>query len=245
MALNYSNYNVGSGGSGGDKTPLPVGKYISNPKPKDKAEVAGAGLTVAKYLGGKALDVTVTDSEGSRKKVPGPVTRHTFLIASDHVKGTAFLKIDVQDYFLTDAACALAFGKKPKDGGPFWVDPADAAELDPTVLTATQAMIESEAAEKVANANTPDEAVADSVNETIHKILQQIQINVGTIFRLQDWAGLARDPQGDLGQLEGTEFEGAVKASNLPDGAPEVSVWSVPKVKPVSAKQKSTDFQTA
>lgn len=208
MAFNYAKYNTQSSGSG-DKSPLPEGAYTSNPKAKNKS---GDGLHIIKLLAPKTL--------GSG------ATRHSFLVGSHDVNGTGFLKIDLHNYYLTPEACALAFGKKDKDGPVFQVEPDD--ELNAAVLEATQAAIQAEADAKVAAANTPDEAVHDATEETIHKILLQIQINVGTIFRLQDWAGIERNPQSDLGSLEGTEFEGSVKASNLPGGAPEISVFSKP-----------------
>jgi hypothetical protein len=215
----YDHYNAGSGSSSGERINLPEGKYISNSKPKDKGEVKGSSLTIIKKLEPKTLK--------------SGATRHNFLVTSDDVKGTAFLKIDIEDYFLTPEACALAFGKKSKDGSVFQLDPEDAAELDAEAVAACQQRISEDAANKVAAANTPEEAVVDATEKAIRNTLTQIQINVGTIFRLQDWAGLPRDPQGDLGALDQTVFEGSVKKSNIVDGAPEVSVYSLPKGKKV------------
>lgn len=223
MAFNYNNLNVNAGGGSGDKSPLPAGKYIS--KPKKGETVEGSSLTVLKLLEPRPLN--------------SGATRYSFLIGSDEVHGTAFLKVDLQDYYLTPEACALAFGKKDPEGPLF--QPENVGDLDATILAATQAKIESDASEKVAAANTPDEAVHEAVEKAIRNILLQISINVGTIFRLQDWAGIDRNPQGDLGELEGTVFEGMVKASNLPGGAPEVSVYSKPKDKPAK-KSNATEF---
>jgi hypothetical protein len=212
----YDRYNTNSS-SGGDKAPLPEGAYTSNPKTKDKA---GSSLHIIKKLEPKTLQ------SGS--------TRHSFLVGSEDTHGTAFLKVDLQDYFLTPEACALAFSKKSKDNSsPFQLDPEDQTELDAEAVAACQQRISEDAANKVAAANTPEEAVADATEKAIRNTLTQIQINVGTIFRLQDWAGLKRDPQGDLGALDQTVFEGSVKASSLPGGAPEVSVYSLPKGKKV------------
>lgn len=226
MSFNYGKLNTGSGGGSGDRSPLPAGKYISNPKPKDKAEVQGESLSLLKLLAPKTL------KDGA--------TRHSFLVGSDWVQGTGFLKIDLQDYYLTPEACALAFGKKPKNGSQFHVDPADMADLSSAHLEAIQNRITDDATSKVIAANTPPEVQADAIETAIHNTLLQIQINVGTIFRLQDWAGIERNPQGDLGLLEQTVFEGAVKASSLPGGAPEISVYSLPKDK---APQKSVATQ--
>lgn len=222
--MDYSKYNTNS--SGGDKAPLPEGVYTHNPKSKNRA---GSSLHIIKKLEPKTLK-------------DGATTRHTFLVGSDDAHGTAFLKVDVQDYFLTPEACALAFSKKDKDNpDPFQLQADDAAELDNDLLVATQGRISDDASAKVIAANTPEEAQADAVEKAIRNTLLQIQINVGTIFRLQDWAGLARDPQGDLGALEQTQFEGSIKASNLPGGAPEVSVYSKPK----DAAVAKSEFKTA
>lgn len=230
MSFDYNQLNVNGGSSSGDRSPLPSGKYIGNPKPKDKDSVQGAALSIIKLLAPKEL------KDGA--------TRHTFLVGSNYVNGTAFLKIDLQDFYLTPEACALAFGKKDKNNTDPFQLPADTAGLDPTVLEATQNRITEVATEKVIAANTPAEAQHDATETAIHNIMLQIQINVGTIFRLQDWAGLDRNPQGDLSQLEQTQFEGAVKASNLLGGAPEVSVFSKPKEKAV-VRGANSAFDTA
>lgn len=226
MAFSYDKYSTQSTG---DKAPLPEGLYTSNPKAKNKA---GSSLHIIKKLEAKTLR-------------DGSTTRHSFLIGSDDTHGTAFLKVDVQDYFLTPEACALAFSKKDKDNSdPFQLDPIDAAELDANLLVATQNRITDDANAKVIAANTPEEVRNDAVEKAIRNTLLQIQINVGTIFRLQDWAGVPRDPQGDLGALDKTEFEGAVKASSMATGAPEVSVYSKPKDRAVT-KSEATAFKTA
>jgi hypothetical protein len=225
MAFNYSKYSTNTSG-GGDKAPLPEGAYTSNPKARNKA---GNSLFIIKKLAARALD--------------SGATRHSFLVGSDDAHGTAFLKIDLQDYWLTPEACALAFGKKDKENpDPFQLEPEDAVELDADMIHAVQSRITDDAHGKVQAANTPPEAAAEAVEKAIHNTLLQIQINVGTIFRLQDWAGVERDPHGDLGALEQVQFEGAIKASNLPGGAPEASVYSMPKgTKP--AASKATEFK--
>lgn len=224
----YDRYNTNS--SGGDKVSLTEGAYTSNLKFKSKdTERVGGSLHIIKKLEPRL------DKAGNM--------RHSFLVGSDDQPGTAFLTIPLQDYFLTAEACALAFSKKSKDGGVFQLDAEDTAELDAEAVAACQQRISDDAAAKVAAANTPEEAVADATEEAIRNTLMQIQINVGTIFRLQDWAGIPRNPQGDLGALDQTEFEGRVKASNIADGAPEVSVYSVPKGKKV-LPSAATQFAT-
>lgn len=225
----YDRYNTNS--SGGDKVSLTEGAYTSNLKFKSKdMERVGGSLHIIKKL--------------EPRPDKGGNMRHSFLVGSEDQPGTAFLTIALQDYFLTPEACALAFSKKSKDNtSPFQLDPEDTAELNAEAVAACQQRISEDAEAKVSAANTPPEAHTDAVEKAIRNTLTQIQINVGTIFRLQDWAGLPRDPQGDLGALDQTIFEGSVKASNIAGGAPEVSVYSLPKgkkVQPSAATQFST-----
>src|SRR3990167_2733863 len=62
-------------------------------------------------------------------------------------------------------------------------------------------------------------------------LLTQIRINVGSIFRLQDWAGQPLDPQTDWQSLVGTEFAGSIEAG-LSGGTSDVkSVYSRKRAK--------------
>jgi len=220
MPIDYSQYSTSGQG---DMSSLPEGNYTSNPKSKDKA---GESLKIIKAL--------------ATKEVKGGATRHTFLVGSDDARGTGFLKIDIHPWSLRPETIAMALGKKPKDAnGGFYIDPAVLAQLDAEAVQNTQTQLERIAEEKVTEANTPDENRGEAIQETLHKMLTQVQINVGTIFRLQDWLGVARDPETAFADLDGLYFEGQVKAG-LGDSV-EVSVFSKPKGKKAV---QATDFPT-
>jgi|SRR5215471_126843 len=221
MPIDYNQYSTSGQG---DLSPLPEGVYTSNPKSKDKR---GESLKIIKEL--------------AVKEVKGGATRHTFLVGSDDERGTGFLKIDLHPWSLRPETIAMALGKKPKDAsgnGHFFISPEVLAQLDAAAVDSTQKELEEIATAKVAEANTPDEQVGEAISATLHKMLVQVQINVGTIFRLQDWAGYARNPEEALLNLEGVYFEGSVKAG-LNDSV-EISVFS--KKKDAAPAAKATDF---
>lgn len=218
----YSKVDVSSGG--GERTELPEGAYTANPKARNRV---GDSLFLIKRLDPKPVG-------------DGHVTRHTFLVGSDGVRGTAFLKIDLREWWLKPEAIAMALKKRDAEIAPEVVQ-----HLDTDMLAAIDAQIRHEAEDKVTAANTPDEAFADAVETAIVNTLLQIQINVGTIFRLCDWAGVERDPNVDLGSLEGTTFQGAVKHRAFTGGSSkEAWVYSKPangSQTPAPNKQTSFD----
>lgn len=220
----YSQLDTRSQGSGAN-VPLPEGAYTHNPKARKKV---GSSLYIIKLL--------------APKEIKGGATRHTFLVGSDDENGTAFLKIDLKDLWLRPEAIAMAFRKKDETA----IDPAVLANLDADMLQATEAQIRKEATDAVIAANTPPEAEADAVEKAIHSTLASIQINVGTIFRLCDWAGKDRNPHIDLSELENTGFEGAVKYNTFGGNiSPEVSVNSKPVNGAAAPASKSTEFDPA
>lgn len=219
----YQNVNAGGSG-GGSREPLPAGKYSHR---------NGKTLYIAKLLEPRLV--------GNDMKT----TRHSFVVSSDDEQGSAFLKIDLQDYWLRPETIAIAFSKRGKDGQREAIHPDVQAHLDGDMLMAVKKQLQSDAEAKVEAANTPEEAHYDATEETIGKILTQIQINVGTIFRLCDWAGIERDPTVDLGLFETyeTQFEGEVKHNTLSGKVnAEVSVSSKKANGQVNRRQKSTDF---
>lgn len=173
-------------------------------------------LPVGSYGKSNQAALKVVHYNGSKATKDPDLLRHSFLVAGmDGVAGTSFLAIQVKDTWLTPEAAALAFNQDPESVG-----------ANPTGVAAFhQLLLEQAAARAVAN-NTPEEQLTTATQTAYDNLLTQIRINVGTIFRLQDWAGVPRNPQVDWQSLVGTEFAGSIEAGISGNTTDVKSVYS-------------------
>ena len=203
MSVDYNKANAG--GYSGERTALPVGWYGATPKArpgKTPPTTHDGLLRIVSFIGTKP-----TKTEG--------LNRNSFLVASTNgTDGTAFLSFNTENWWTTDEAIALAFNL-----------PFD----DQATITKLRNALTAKARERAEDANTPEESMEQATKEIYEGILKQIQINVGTIFRLQDWAGVPRNPRQELNELVGTEFAGSVEPGFSGDTADVKSVFSKPR----------------
>lgn len=170
------------------------------------------GLSVLSYIGAKE-----TKNKGEY--------RHSFLVGGIDVDGTCFWAINLRDRWRDDGPLALAFNMPEM--------------VKPEVLKEAEQDLKTEAAQKAIANHTPDDKLETATEEIYKKILLQIRINVGSIFRLQDWRGVERDATVDLNTLVGTRFSGTVEKSNVGDTTEIKSIFSKSKtVSPVSKEEQ-------
>ena len=138
--------------------------------------------------------------------------RHGFLVAhTNGVEGTAFLTLQLKRAWLTPEAISLVFNK----GVP--VGRATQAGID----TFRESLQEYSVGRATAN-NTPDDQLEEQAGKIYGNTIKQIQIAVGSLFRLQDWRGEERNPDIEPAALLGTEFSGTV-GPGYKEGTSEVS----------------------
>ena len=180
-----------------------------------------SALPVGKYGNSTTPELHIVHYNGVKPTKTDDLNRHSFLVAGmNGVAGTAFLAIQVKDAWLNPEAVSLAFG----------ITAAELGTTEMKVATFRASFLEQAAARAVAN-NTPPEALQQATQTAYDNLLTQIRINVGTILRLQDWAGQPRNPQTDWQSLVGTEFAGSVEAG-LSGGTSDIkSVYSRKRVK--------------
>lgn len=199
-------------------------------------------------LAGKYTDLQLVSyiaKTSGPSKSDAELYRHAFLVASDGTDGTAFFDIRVKSLWFHPPVVALAFNA------------VEAAIADGT---ATQEEIDSCAKlfrditrARVEASNTPTEKLEDVAEYTdedgvVHaatkgayttayeNLLTQIRIALGTIFRLQAWAGQKRSLDVDIPSLVGTKFAGEVKEGR--DGTSELkSVYTAKKAVTTPAKK--------
>ena len=207
-------------GGTADRTPLDPGQYGDKSKP---------GLEIVMYI----------DSPKASKKLENGSFRHSLLVAAiapsresqkvngnathplgDIPAGTAFMKIDLRDEWLHDEPVALAMGEQ-------WVEKAIASGIPKDNFDRAVAYFRQQATDACLAKNTPEDQLEEAVSKQYENILTQIRINVGQVFRLQDWAGKPWDPQMDLHLLAGTRFAGRIAKSSLAgsDGSEVASVY--------------------
>lgn len=172
-----------------------------------------------KYGNSASPALRVVSYIGARGTKDPDLTRHSLLVAGTNgVDGTAFLAIQLKKAWLTDEAISLAFNK----GEPL---PTTTAQ---NVATAKQFFVEDAVATLKRNNTPADQVTPALIESTYDKIMTRIRIDVGTIFRLQDWMGVERNPQVSLGTLVGADFSGEVEAGQPnKEGDPTSQVKSV------------------
>jgi hypothetical protein len=187
----------------------------------DEARVGGGDKTplpAGQYGTNTEPGLEVLSFIGSKETKSAGLKRHSFLVgASNGTEGTAFLALQWKDDWLRDAAMALAFSK------PEW---APQEEQDACLKAwYEESVLASQAA------NVPPEEAEKWCEKHVDNIKTQIRINVGTLFRLQDWTGKERDPSVQLGALRGIQFSGVIEKGVSGDSMEVKSVISRKKEK--------------
>jgi hypothetical protein len=204
--------------TGGDRTALPP----SEPKRPYR------DLKIVKALTDKVLD--------------SGATRHTLLVGSESVNGTAFLKIDLYPYTLHPAAIALAF--KAEEAA------ISSGETTAADIDALRAKFQEDGLRKAklaAGDNDDETALTENALAKTENILTGIRINVGNIINLQKNAKQTVDPASWTPESSvGTVFTGNVKAGlNESSEVGGVYAPSTPKAATTATPTKVTELATA
>lgn len=159
------------------------------------------------------------------KEIANGGTRHSFLVGSETVNGTAFLKVDIYPYTLHPASIALATKKEEK-----FIDDGltTAADID-----AMRAQFQQEGARKAKDAagdnDDPTALEANALAKT-ENILTGIRINVEKIIGLQVSAGQEPDPTNFTPEsVVGAVFSGNVQPGGLGDSTEVKGVYVISK----------------
>lgn len=161
--------------------------------------------------------------------------RHSLSVVSQSRDGFASMYIQLEPDWLQDGVIVLAMGEDAVKQA------VDAGEVTTHDITRAHNVINKLVAQKLEAANTPEEARDEAFDTAKRNILTQIKINVGQVWRLQEWAGLPLNEHADLSQLVGTVFAGRVEEFN---GKLSVKDVYKPK-KDYVAPERETAFQTA
>lgn len=183
-----------STGTSGERSPLPAGAY-GVPQVKDKS--------VQVYPDTKLRFVWY-----GTKEVKNGQTQHTLMAVADGMEGPegqAFFKVNLKDTsFYTDAIVAVALG---------WAtDLVKEGNLTAEQVKAAEGELLNEAAKTVIANNVPSERYEEETEKALDNLKSQIRINIGSIFRLQDWGGQERGlKNGAIKDLVGVTFAGKVE----------------------------------
>lgn len=134
--------------------------------------------------------------------------------------GTAFLSINLQNEWLTPALVAVAMGREQLA--------LASKKVDQKQLDAANTYLIEQATNQ---ASTFGDVTEDAVKEHLEKLKQQIQINVGTIYRLESWGNMPEDETIALQKLEGVQFSGSVVGRDGNNGKRFVDIRVRPKGK--------------
>lgn len=115
-------------------------------------------------------------------------------------EGTAFLTISLKDWYLNPDVLAFVFEDQRSNGAKPEVG---------------EQLVYKHALDAMVAANTPAENAEEETKTRANNIKTQISINVGTIFRLQEWDEVRRNAAASLADLEGLEFTGDVEHKEL------------------------------
>lgn len=151
-------------------------------------------------------------------------------------KGTAFMRVTLDQYWITPEAVAMAFTEVSRNqNGDIQKDHVTAAleagEVTEGDLEACSAYFRTTAQTKVLAANTPEDKLEQAIEDQYRKELQQISIKVGQFFTLQDWKNdgdkSKRNLDLDPMELVGVEFSGKVEHDDFGNGGSKVtSIYS-------------------
>jgi hypothetical protein len=170
------------------------------------------------YGSGTEAGLQVVHYIGARPTKDKALNRHSFLVASTNgIEGTAFLAIQLKDEWLDDGTISLAFN-----------NPDSATEEE---RKAAEKRLYLAAVERAKANGADEENIEEAAQDTYKKLLTQIKVSIGQMFRLQDWKGVERDPFAPIAELVGIEFAGTIKPG-LTESTSEVdSIFSKKKAK--------------
>ena len=156
---------------------------------------------------------------------------HGYLVAFDNKDkdGTAFLTIKTRPEWLAPEAVALAFGADTA------TKMLTAGTITGETLAETQKYFIEAAENRAIKNNTPDDQLEKATQDNYDNTMIQIRINVGQIFRLQDWAGTQRSTDFDPAKLVGTRFSASVEPGFKAGSSEVKTVFSKKKVTVVTA----------
>ena len=203
---------------GDGKNPgLKILSYLENASKPDKNKNMQYAFLVA------ALRPSREQLEAQKN---GKGTDHPF--GTDAPDGTAFLSLTLGEMWLNAEAAAIAFTEASKNKSGEVQANYEQAALDSGDVTAdsirkAKSYFQRLAAEKVADANTPQEQVEEAFQLQYHKELQQVAIKLGQFLTLQDWLGKSRKLNMHPMELVGTQFSGNVETSTVGKGGSQVT----------------------
>lgn len=182
------------------------------------------GLPAGTYGSNTLPGLKIVSYIGVKETKTAGLFRHSFLVAStDTAEGTAFLPIQLRDEWLTEGSIDLAFDTK-----------GEKKKVEESIRVTAQHLLADQAVKKALANNTPSDQLETASEEIFNDVLTQIRINIGTIWRLQDWAGVLRDPNTDKNSLVGVEFSGIVAPGIVAGSSDVKSIFSKKKPKPVT-----------
>jgi len=187
----------------GERVAIPVGNHGNK---------TTAALKIVKYLGERP---TQADPE---------LVQYGFLVGLESgADGTAFFNLKLKEAWLTPEAVALAFNL---------VSPSVEAGLTTGAKIAEAQKQFLEVAENRAIKNNTPETELEKATETGYdNQMTQIRINVGTLFRLQEWAGVGRSTTFNPAAFEGVKFAASVEPGFKGDTTEIKTVFSKAKAK--------------
>lgn len=151
---------------------------------------------------GKYKDLKVVKNWGPTQK---DANRVSLSVVSEGHEGFANLYLQLNDEWKHDAIIALAMGEEA-------IKAAQATgDITAREIAQAREYIHNLASEKVANANTPDTEVEAATDKQTSNILTQIKINIGTLWRLQEWGGFPANEHANLDDLVGVKFAGRIE----------------------------------
>lgn len=197
-------------------------------QPKDQ-------LKVGTYKDLKVLTVKPSD------KFPG--SWRLGVVSQSH-EGWANLNLRLDQDWLNPALIAMAMGTSGSKEKGFttnrkYVQQAQQDGVTATDVLAADKYMEDYATEQADKNNVPAERLDEELDRIKNSLLLQVKINIGTLWRLQEWAGVEVDENMNPEELKGTVFAGSVKERNqfLDVG----NVYAVPK--DYVAPKPETQFQ--
>ena len=174
-------------------------------------------LAPGKYGTGNDPGLEIINYNGPRETKDPDLTQHSFLVVSaDGTPGTAFLTIPIKEKWLSADYLGLAFNK------PYGTEDG---------RKQAEGLAYKEAVDKAVERGTPTDQLEEATKVIYNNSLLQAKVALGTLFRLQDWAGVERSTEFHPEKLVGIEFGGEVEPGLKSDASNVKSVFSKRKKK--------------
>lgn len=172
-------------------------------------------LVPGKYGNGNEPGLEIVNYNGARETKDPELTQHSFLVVSnDGTAGTAFLTIPIKEKWLNTDYLGLVFK------APYGTEEG---------RKQVEAAAYKDAVDKAMERGTPPDQLELATKTLYDNSLLQAKVSIGTLFRLQDWAGVERSTDFQPEKLVGIEFGGEVELAERPskDGTINSNVKSV------------------